>query len=143
MAEDIKDLVDLQKQILDEIDNLKYGELDHEPTLGEKASDRVVKTVGSWPFLIIQSAGLVVWMGVNILWMTHRAWDPYPFILLNLLLSFQAAFTAPIILMASNRAEQRDRRRAQDAYRSIEHIEKMLSSLADKVKAKNGKECSK
>jgi len=75
--------------------------------------------------------------------------DPYPFILLNLVLSFQAAFTAPIILMASNRAEQKDRRKAEEAYFSIDKIENMLNRIQpnntttevslEKDKSTNGK----
>src|SRR3981189_2140012 len=71
-------------------------------TFGELVADFVAAWVGSWPFLIIQSILLVLWMAANILgwWMQ---WDPYPFVLLNLVLSFQAAFATPIILMSQNR----------------------------------------
>ena len=65
---------------------------------GGRVSDRVAAVVGSWRFVIIQSVVMVVWLALNIVaWTEH--WDPYPFILLNLVLSFQAAYTAPIILM--------------------------------------------
>jgi uncharacterized membrane protein len=84
-------------------------------TLGERASDWIAGLVGSWRFILIQSALLALWLVVNsIAWIQH--WDPYPFILLNLMLSFQAAFTAPIIMMAQNRQSDIDRHKAQLDY---------------------------
>ena len=71
--------------------------------------------MGSWRFIIIQSAILVVWIVLNVVgWI--QAWDPYPFILLNLALSFQAAYAAPFIMMSQNRQSEIDRRRAMDDY---------------------------
>lgn len=79
---------------------------------GDRASDRITQIVGSWPFIIIQSTALMLWIILNIIaWIKH--WDPYPFILLNLALSFQAAYTAPVILMSQNRAAERDRKKAE------------------------------
>ena len=81
-------------------------------TVGERVADLVAATVGSWPFLIIQSAILLGWMFLNIVaWISH--WDPYPFILLNLVLSFQAAYASPIIMMSQNRQAQLNERRNQ------------------------------
>lgn len=86
-----------------------------EKNLGAKVSDAVAATVGSWPFIIIQSTLLFLWICANILgWV--KAWDPYPFILLNLALSFQAAYTAPIIMMSQNRESQLDRAKAEKDY---------------------------
>ncbi len=77
---------------------------------GQKASDRITRIVGSWKFIIIQSIILAIWITLNIVgWANH--WDPYPFIFLNLALSFQAAYTAPIILMSENRELERERRK--------------------------------
>jgi uncharacterized membrane protein len=74
-----------------------------ERTLGDRVADGVAATVGSWPFIIIQSVLLVGWLVLNLVaWVRH--WDPYPFILLNLALSFQAAYASPIIMMSQNRA---------------------------------------
>lgn len=78
-------------------------------TLGERVADHVASKVGSWPFLIIQNALFAVWMAVNVIVLAYQ-WDPYPFILLNLVLSFQAAETGPILLISANRAAQRDRK---------------------------------
>lgn len=76
---------------------------DRERTLGERVADGVASTVGSWPFIIGQSVLLVGWLVLNVIaWVRH--WDPYPFILLNLALSFQAAYASPIIMMSQNRA---------------------------------------
>jgi uncharacterized membrane protein len=71
--------------------------------------------MGSWRFIVIQSAILIVWIVLNVMgWI--GAWDPYPFILLNLALSFQAAYAAPFIMMSQNRQSEIDRRRAMDDY---------------------------
>ncbi|MDO8289440.1 MAG: DUF1003 domain-containing protein [Parvibaculum sp.] len=77
-------------------------------SFGQRISDAVAMSVGSWTFILIQSGLLVLWMIVNVMMVYYR-WDPYPFILLNLVLSFQAAFTAPIIMMSQNRQAERDR----------------------------------
>jgi uncharacterized membrane protein len=80
-------------------------------SLGERLADTVAATVGSWRFIAFQSGLLVVWIAANLAF-GARAADPYPFILLNLLLSFQAAYTAPIIMMSQNRQSEIDRDRA-------------------------------
>lgn len=79
-------------------------------TFGQKASDRITSIVGSWKFIVFQSVILTIWIILNVTaWVYH--WDPYPFIFLNLTLSFQAAYTAPIILMSQNREADRERRK--------------------------------
>lgn len=79
-------------------------------TVGERLADLLAKVVGSWVFLIVQTALLVLWMVLNLAgWIS--AWDPYPFILLNLVLSFQSAFATPVILMSQNRQSRLDERR--------------------------------
>lgn len=84
-------------------------------SLGDRISDKVTETLGSWRFLIIQTAVLALWVILNITAFVQR-WDPYPFILLNLVLSFQAAYAAPIIMMSQNRQERRDRMQAHNDY---------------------------
>lgn len=87
----------------------------HSKDLGAKVSDTVASTIGSWKFIIIQSTILCLWICANVLgWI--NAWDPYPFILLNLALSFQAAYTAPIIMMSQNRQSLLDRAKAEKDY---------------------------
>jgi uncharacterized membrane protein len=83
--------------------------------LGDRVSDAVAATVGSWRFIIIQSVILAIWMALNVTGYVEH-WDPYPFILLNLVLSFQAAYTAPVIMMSQNRQANIDRQSAQHDY---------------------------
>src|SRR6476659_5771816 len=85
-------------------------------TSGQRIADGVASTMGSWRFIIIQSCILAVWIALNIIALVHH-WDPYPFILLNLTLSFQAAYAAPIIMMSQNRQAAKDRLQADEDYR--------------------------
>ena len=107
-------------------------------SLSDRASDKVAGVVGSWKFLIGLICALVCYMGINIWMLAQDAFDPYPFILLNLCLSFQAAFTAPIILMAQNRAASKDRRADRKAHRTIYHIEELVKILASLEGVTNG-----
>jgi len=84
-------------------------------TLGQRIADRFAAVMGSWPFIIIQSVILAIWVVLNALAWAYR-WDPYPFILLNLALSFQAAYAAPIIMMSQNRQNAKDRLNAENDY---------------------------
>jgi uncharacterized membrane protein len=101
-------------------------------TFGERVSDRVAAVMGSWTFIIIQSVVLVAWMAVNVVaWV--QAWDPYPFILLNLVLSFQAAFAAPIIMMSQNRQASIDRNQARHDYEVNVKAELEIELLHQKI----------
>ena len=82
---------------------------------GQRLADGLAKVMGSWAFIIIQSIALVCWITLNIVAYMHH-WDPYPFILLNLALSFQAAYAAPIIMMSQNRQAAKDRIMAEQDY---------------------------
>jgi uncharacterized membrane protein len=101
-------------------------------TLGEKLSDLVAEIVGSWRFILIQSGLLVVWLMANVA-LGGTAWDPYPFILLNLMLSFQAAYTAPIIMMSQNRQADIDRIRSIADYQVNIRAEAEISLLHEKI----------
>jgi uncharacterized membrane protein len=84
-------------------------------TPGQRIADALALVMGSWTFIIVQSTILAVWIALNVIaWMRH--WDPYPFILLNLALSFQAAYAAPIIMMSQNRQAAKDRLMAEQDY---------------------------
>jgi uncharacterized membrane protein len=83
-----------------------------EATFGERLADRVANVMGSWRFLIIQSVIIAVWVVLNVVGFVNH-WDPYPFILLNLCFSLQAAYTGPILLVAGNRQAQLDRLRLE------------------------------
>lgn len=85
-------------------------------TLGQRIADIVAETMGSWRFIIVQSVLLAVWIVLNITAYV-RQWDPYPFILLNLALSFQAAYAAPFIMMSQNRQQDVDRKAAESDYK--------------------------
>lgn len=84
--------------------------------LGERIADKVAAIVGSWKFLIIQTTLLCIWITLNIVGYIEH-WDPYPFILLNLVLSFQAAYTAPVIMMSQNRQSAIDRQKLEYYYK--------------------------
>ena len=107
-------------------------------TAGQRIADTVAATMGSWRFIIIQSTILLFWIALNITaWMQH--WDPYPFILLNLALSFQAAYAAPFIMMSQNRQQDVDRKVAAPDYQinikaelEIELLHQKLDELREK-----------
>jgi uncharacterized membrane protein len=82
-------------------------------TFGQRIADGVAATMGSWRFIIVQSVLLGIWIVLNVTELIFHAWDPYPFILLNLALSFQAAYAAPIIMMSQNRQSSKDRMQAE------------------------------
>jgi uncharacterized membrane protein len=102
------------------------------PTRGALIADWVARTVGSWRFIIIQSVILSAWIVLNVIAYT-RQWDPYPFILLNLVLSFQAAYAAPIIMMSQNRQSEIDRRHAEHDYRINVKAELEIELLHNKI----------
>jgi uncharacterized membrane protein len=105
---------------------------DEKLTRGDKIADAVASTVGSWRFIIIQSCILLAWLIVNSLAWAFK-WDPYPFILLNLALSFQAAYSAPFVMMSQNRQAEKDRLTAQNDYltdtKGEEEIRHILAHL--------------
>ena len=103
-------------------------------TLGQRAADSIAKFAGSWAFIFSFSGVLILWMVVNVL-LAAGAFDPYPFILLNLVLSCVAAIQAPLIMMSQNRQEEKDRRRAENDYKVNLKTEIMIEDLYDKVNA--------
>ncbi len=103
-------------------------------TLGQRAADAIAKFAGSWAFIFLFTGVLILWMAVNAL-LAAGAFDPYPFILLNLVLSCVAAIQAPLIMMSQNRQEEKDRRRAENDYKVNLKTEIMIEDLYDKVNA--------
>lgn len=103
-------------------------------TLGQRAADVIAEFAGSWAFIFSFTGVLVLWMIVNTL-LAAKAFDPYPFILLNLVLSCVAAIQAPLIMMSQNRQEEKDRRRAENDYKVNLKTEIMIEDLYDKVNA--------
>ena len=108
-------------------------EFQRELTFGERVSDRLAEFGGSWKFLILFGAVLVVWIITNGIVIATRAFDPYPFILLNLILSCLAAMQAPVIMMSQNRAETRDRLRAENDYKINLKAELEIRHLHEKI----------
>ena len=103
-------------------------------TLGQRAADAIAKFAGSWAFIFAFTGVLILWMVVNTI-LASNAFDPYPFILLNLVLSCVAAIQAPLIMMSQNRQEEKDRRRAENDYRVNLKTEIMIEDFYDKVNA--------
>jgi uncharacterized membrane protein len=104
-------------------------------TFGQRIADKVANGMGSWRFIIWQTIFVIIWMALNVIGFIHH-WDVYPFILLNLIFSTQAAYAAPIIMMAQNRQSERDRLQAQadfdtniEAKQEIEALQLQLNKI--------------
>ena len=120
-------LVDSKISVSPEKEKEKY-------TLGQRAADTIAKFAGSWAFIFSFTGGLILWMVINTI-LASKAFDAYPFILLNLVLSCVAAIQAPLIMMSQNRQEEKDRRRAENDYKVNLKTEIMIEDLHDKVNA--------
>ena len=103
-------------------------------TLGQRSADAIARFAGSWAFIFAFTGVLILWMVINTI-LASNAFDPYPFILLNLVLSCVAAIQAPLIMMSQNRQEEKDRRRAENDYKVNLKTEIMIEDLYDKVNA--------
>lgn len=95
---------------------------------GSRLADSVAKGMGSWNFIIIQTVLVLLWMGLNLVGYVYH-WDAYPFILLNLVFSTQAAYAAPIIMMSQNRQSERDRMQAQADYQTNIEAKQEIEAL--------------
>lgn len=124
LVEEIGGLSDVEKEVIDSIRNHELiaenpiEVLDEALTFGERASDRIAAIGGSWSFIIGFSIVLITWIILNSVILLQRTFDPYPFILLNLVLSALAAIQAPIIMMSQNRQEAKDRKRSEMDYKT-------------------------
>ena len=116
--------------------NHKNWHQKHIETLGfgSRLADSVAKGMGSWRFIIIQTVLVLLWMGLNLVGYVYH-WDVYPFILLNLVFSTQAAYAAPIIMMSQNRQNDRDRIQAQADYQTNVDAKLEIEALAIKLKS--------
>lgn len=117
---DFKKLIEQE----DEIDNR---------TFGQKVADKVAAFGGSWTFIISFFVFILLWIGVNVYFLTNKGFDPYPFILLNLILSCLASLQAPIIMMSQNRQEEKDRERAKKDYEINLKAENEIQLLQEKL----------
>ena len=125
MLDAIKNNSILSENIEDEIE----GKL----TLGQRLADKIAMFGGSWTFIIVFFSFILVWMSINILMLSAKPFDPYPFILLNLILSCLAAIQAPIIMMSQNRKEQKDRQRGEHDYKINLKAELEIKLLSEKI----------
>ncbi|HSQ44848.1 MAG TPA: DUF1003 domain-containing protein [Ginsengibacter sp.] len=103
-------------------------------SFGQKLADKVANGMGSWTFIICQTIFVILWMALNAVGFMYH-WDVYPFILLNLLFSTQAAYAAPIIMMAQNRQNQRDRMQAEKDYQTNTEAKMEIEALQQKLNA--------
>jgi uncharacterized membrane protein len=135
---------DAENRLLDELGRQRRqlkesGEGGSDVSVGQKVADAVAAIIGSWPFIIVQSVLMALWVTLNVIaWMRH--WDPYPFILLNLALSFQAAYAGPYILMSQNRQQDIDRRKAETDYQVNVKAELEIELLHEKLDALKAQE---
>ena len=134
-------LKDIQHDMTDEevLNLLADSKISESPTaekytLGQRSADAIAKFAGSWAFIFAFTGVLILWMVVNTI-LASNVFDPYPFILLNLVLSCVAAIQAPLIMMSQNRQEEKDRRRAENDYKVNLKTEIMIEDLYDKVNA--------
>jgi len=102
-------------------------------TLGQRLADKIATFGGSWTFIIIFFVFILAWMGINIWILVTKSFDPFPFILLNLILSCLAAIQAPIIMMSQNRKEQKDRLRGENDYKINLKAEIEIKLLSEKI----------
>jgi uncharacterized membrane protein len=122
LLKDIGELTELEKRVLgslatnttltDKVD----GEDQQVLTTGQSIADKVATFGGSWTFIISFGVFIALWIGTNVIWLLDKGFDPYPFILLNLILSCIAALQAPVIMMSQNRQEEKDRERSKKDY---------------------------
>jgi uncharacterized membrane protein len=139
LAEELGTLTDLEKQVVatmqnnelitDKLNTIKQEKI----TRGQKLADRVANFGGSWKFILIFCSFLICWMIVNVIILSTKAFDPYPFILLNLILSCIAALQAPVIMMSQNRQEEKDRERAKNDYMINLKSEMEIRLLHEKI----------
>ncbi len=139
LKEEKGDISDLEKEVISSISDDKLLSEDIESgfekkfSFGERLSDKIADFGGSWTFIIIFFAFLFIWIGINVFMLTKKPFDPYPFILLNLLLSCIAAIQAPIIMMSQNRKEDKDRERSEHDYKVNLKAELEIRAMHEKI----------
>ena len=139
LVKEVGELSDLEKTVVNSLsDNSTItGKLDGEEeqilTFGQRIADKVATFGGSWTFIISFGIFIVIWITFNVLWLANKSFDPYPFILLNLILSCLAALQAPVIMMSQNRQEEKDRERAKKDYMINLKSELEIRTLHEKI----------
>lgn len=139
IIDDNETLTETEKEVIDAIsrnsllsENIEPS-IESELTYGQKIADKIAEFGGSWTFIISFFMFLIIWMAINIVFITTKPFDPYPFILLNLILSCLAAIQAPIIMMSQNRKEQKDRIKSDYDYKINLKAELEIRLLNEKV----------
>ncbi|NIG51965.1 DUF1003 domain-containing protein [Chitinophaga sp. Cy-1792] len=122
-SQEMGELTQVEREVLENLKNNKVltDKLEEDAanvhlTLGDRLADKIAEFGGSWRFIILFMLFILVWMGMNVYFLLNKGFDPYPFILLNLILSCIAALQAPVIMMSQNRQEEKDRQRARNDY---------------------------
>ena len=139
LEEEVGELSALDQEVIESLEQHEIlssdisKQFEKKLTFGERLSDHIAEFGGSWKFLISFGAVLLIWIAINGVILATRAFDPYPFILLNLILSCLAAVQAPIIMMSQNRAEARDRLRAENDYKVNLKAELEIRHLHEKI----------
>lgn len=138
MQSQLGELSDLDKTVLNSLNEKKLlsdqlEDQGSEDTLGQRVADRVASFGGSWTFIISFMTFLLLWIALNAFFLLNKGFDPYPFILLNLILSCLAALQAPVIMMSQNRQEEKDRERAKKDYMINLKSEVEIRLLHDKI----------
>lgn len=131
-------LTEVEKQVIQSVSkntmiSTEVEEDEKEITFGQKLADKVAEFGGSWGFIIFFMTFLVAWILLNVFWLSNHGFDPYPFILLNLILSCIAAIQAPVIMMSQNRQEEKDRERAKKDYKINLKSELEIRELHEKI----------
>jgi uncharacterized membrane protein len=139
LVKEIGELTDLEKTVLssvsnnttitDKVESEEYQNL----TFGQRIADHVATFGGSWTFIISFGVFISIWISANVYWLVNKGFDPYPFILLNLILSCLAALQAPVIMMSQNRQEEKDRDRSKKDYMINLKSEIEIRTLHEKV----------
>jgi uncharacterized membrane protein len=139
LVEDRGEVTDLEKEVLDSIENKRIfarDPLDQDEvteTFGQRLADKVASFGGSWVFIIVFFALLATWIAINAGLLLSKPFDPYPFILMNLILSCLAAIQAPVIMMSQNRQEGKDRLRSEHDYQVNLKAELEIRILHEKM----------
>lgn len=139
LAKEIGELTELEKTVLSSVTNNNTltdkidGEEKQKLTFGQSVADKVASFGGSWKFIIMFGVFIIFWIFVNVYWLINKGFDPYPFILLNLILSCLAALQAPVIMMSQNRQEEKDRERSKKDYMINLKSELEIRTLNEKI----------
>ena len=139
LVKEVGELSELEKTVLNSVtnNNTLTDKIDNDDkqtlTLGQRVADKVPSFGGSWTFIISFGVFIAIWIFINIFWLINKGFDPYPFILLNLILSCLASLQAPVIMMSQNRQEEKDRERAKKDYMINLKSELEIRTLHEKI----------